>query len=186
MAMNFGIQEYIGSALLQTAAGTVTAPEGKVIVAIQILVADTLLDSLIAEDPTLYINTAQAAHIGQYTRTVNQGNSTTDKIIFDDLNTAATTKVGHIVYDSTGIRHGKVITLNPDGDSLYEIQIDASVAITNNETLHFSRPGMAPGAGGQTFTNADKLPKGFIYGRWTSVSLQSDDTDGGIICYFGN
>ena len=186
MAMNFGIQEYIGSALLQTNSQTVTAPEGKVIVAIQVLAADTLLDSLIAEDPTLYINTAQAAHIGQYTRTVNQSNSTTDKIIFDDLNTAATTKVGHIVYDSTGIRHGKVIALDPDGDSLYEIQIDASVAITNNETLHFSRPGMAPGAGGEVFTNGDKLPVGFIYGRWTSVSLETTDADGGIICYFGN
>ena len=186
MAMNLGHQEYLGSALLQTAAGTVTAPEGKVIVAIQFLIKDQTLSSLVAEDPTLYINTAQASHIGQYTRTVNQSNSTTDKIIFDDLNTAATTKVGHIVYDSTGIRHGKVVALDPDGDSLYEIQIDASVAITNNETLHFSRPGMAPGAGGQALTNADKFPEGFIYGRWTSVSLQSDDTDGGIICYFGN
>jgi len=186
MAMNFGIQEFIGSALSQTAAQTITAPEGKVIVAIQFLIKDQTLSSLVAEDPTLYANTAQAAHIGQYTRTVNQGNDTTDKIIFDDLNTAATTKVGHIVYDSTGIRHGKVIALDPDGDSLYEIQIDASVAITNNETLHFSRPGMAPGAGGETLTNADKFPEGFIYGRWTSVSLQSDDTDGGIICYFGN
>ena len=186
MAMNFGIQEFIGSALSQTAAQTITAPEGKVIVAIQFLIKDQTLSSLVAEDPTLYTNTAQAAHIGQYTRTVNQSSATTDKIIFDDLNTAATTKVGHIVYDSTGIRHGKVIKLNPDGDSLYEIQIDASVAITNNETLHFSRPGMAPGAGGETLTNADKFPEGFIYGRWTSVSLQSDDADGGIICYFGN
>tara|TARA_R110002072_G_scaffold132830_1_gene273118 strand:+ start:326 stop:886 length:561 start_codon:yes stop_codon:yes gene_type:complete len=186
MAMNFGQQEYLGSALLQTNSRTLTAPEGKVIVAIQVLVADTLLDSLIAEDPTLYINTAQASHIGQYTRRVNQSNSTTNKIIFDDLNTAAATRVGHIVYDSTGIRHGKVTALDPDGDSLYEIQIDTSVAITNNEVLHFSRPGMAPGAGGEAFTNGDKLPVGFIYGRWTSVSLETTDADGGIICYFGN
>ena len=186
MAMNFGIQEFIGSALSQTAAQTITAPEGKVIVAIQFLIKDQTLSSLIAEDPTLYINTAEAAHKGQYTRQVNQSSATSNQIIFDDTNDAAATKVGEIVYDSTGIRHGKVIGLDPDGDSDYEIKIDASVALTDDEVLHFSRPGMAPGAGGQALTNADKFPEGFIYGRWTSVSLQSDDTDGGIICYFGN
>ena len=185
--MNFGTREYIGSALSQTAGNTITAPEGKVIVAINFIGADQKLSSLIAEDPTLYINTVQKAHVGQYTRQVNQSSATSDKIIFDDLNTAATTKVGHIVYDSDGTRHGKVIALNPDGDNLYEIQIDDSVALTDNEVLSFSRPGMAPGAGGEVLTNGDVFGKDtWLYGRWTSVSIEDNDGDGGIICYFGN
>tara|TARA_R100001510_G_C7521354_1_gene116717 strand:+ start:29 stop:394 length:366 start_codon:yes stop_codon:yes gene_type:complete len=34
--------------------------------------------------------------------------------------------------------------------------------------------------------NAIIFPEGMtIYGRWTAVSLNDADTDGGIICYFG-
>ena len=34
--------------------------------------------------------------------------------------------------------------------------------------------------------SAQVFPKGLtIYGRWDSVSINAEDTDGGIICYFG-
>ena len=182
VAYGFG---QFGSALSQLAAQTVTAPEGHVIVAIQFL-ADTSLSALVAEDSARYVNTAAAAHTGEYTRTVNQSNSTTNDIIFDDLNTAATTQVGDYVYDSTGVLHGVVTTLNPNGDSLYEIRISNSVAITNDEVLHFSSRALPVGGGGQQLASADVFPKGLtIYGRWTSASLQADAATAGMICYFG-
>ena len=182
VAYGFG---QFGSTITQLAAQTVTAPENHVIVAIQFL-ADTKLSALVAEDSQRYVNTAAASHTGEYTRTVNQSNSTTNDIIFDDLNTAATTQVGDHVYDSTGVLHGTVIALNPNGDSLYEIRISNSVAITNNEVFHFSSKALPVGGGGQQLANGDIFPKGLtIYGRWTSMSINDDDADGGAICYFG-
>ena len=50
-----------GSAYCNTQTGEVVPPKGKVIVAVQFLV-DTTLTDLIAEDPSQYINTAEAAH----------------------------------------------------------------------------------------------------------------------------
>ena len=86
--------------------------------------------------------------------------------------------------------HGTVAALDPDGDNTKEIQISASVAITNDETLVFKRPDdqyvNGVGVGGLTVANDNVFPAGMtIYGRWDSVSMQSDDTDGGIIVYFG-
>ena len=183
VAYGFG---QFGSALSQLAAQTVTAPDGHVIVAIQFL-GDTSLSSLVAEDSTKYINTAAAAHTGEYTRTVNQGSSTTNKIIFDsETNAAAGTKVGDFVYDSTGVLHGTVIALDPDGDNDSEILISNSVAITDDEVLHFSSKALPVGGGGQQLASADVFPKGLtIYGRWTSASLQADAATAGMICYFG-
>jgi|TARA_R110000822_G_scaffold34364_1_gene97766 hypothetical protein len=56
--MSFGQH---GSAYCNTDAGEIVPPTGKVIVAVQFLVATTLTD-LIAEDPDQYVNTASAAH----------------------------------------------------------------------------------------------------------------------------
>ena len=183
VAYGFG---QFGSALSQLAANTITAPEGHVIVAIQFL-DNTSLSSLIAEDSTKHINTAAAAHTGEYTRTVNQGDATTNKIIFDsETNAAAGTKVGDFVYDSTGVLHGTVVALDPDGDNDSEILISNSVAITDDEVLHFSSKALPVGGGGQQLASADVFPKGLtIYGRWTSASLQADAATAGMICYFG-
>jgi hypothetical protein len=187
VAYGFG---QFGSALSQLAAKTIAAPKGLVIVAITFL-DDVGLSSLIAEDPIIYANTASASHTGDYTRIVAQGSSTTDKITFDDgsgsaiTNATAGCKVGDRVYDSTGIFHGTVIKLDPDGNDAAEIQIDASVAITDNEVLHFSQ-GSLSGGGGQQLASADIFPKGLtIYGRWTSASLATDAATAGMICYFG-
>ena len=182
-----------GSAFADTAANTITAPEELAIVAIQFL-ADTSLSALVAKDANIFVNTASSAHdSGRYTRTVNQADATTNKIIFDQENAGTSNfddiKVGDEVYDgATGVLHGTVTVLDPDGNNTKEIQISASVAITNNETLVFLRPGAisSQGVGGQTLASAQVFPAGLtIYGRWDSVSINADDADGGIICYFG-
>ena len=183
VAYGFG---QFGSALSQLAANTITAPEGHVIVAIQFL-DDTSLSALVAEDSKVFMNTAAASHRGEYTRTVNQGASTTNKIIFDsETNEAAGARVGDYVYDSTGILHGVITLLDPDGNNTSEIQISNSVAITDDEILHFSSKALPVGGGGQQLASADVFPKGLtIYGRWTSASLQADAATAGMICYFG-
>ena len=183
-----------GSAFVSDAANTITAPEGQSIIGIQFMGA-TVLSALVAKDSTKTINTAASAHsTGSFTRTVNQANATTAKIIFDQENTVSNEseiKLGDEVYDgATGVLHGTVITLDPDSDNSKEITISASVAITNNETLVFKRPNdqyvNGVGVGGLTVANDNVFPAGMtIYGRWDSVSMQSDDTDGGIIVYFG-
>ena len=183
-----------GSAFVSDAANTITAPEGQSIIGIQFMGA-TVLSALIAKDSTKTINTAASAHsTGSFTRTVNQSNATTNKIIFDQENNVSNEsqiKVGDEVYDgATGVLHGTVAALDPDGDNTKEIQISASVAITNDETLVFKRPDdqyvNGVGVGGLTVANDNIFPAGMtIYGRWDSVSMQSDDTDGGIIVYFG-
>ena len=183
-----------GSAFVSDAANTITAPEGQSIIGIQFKGA-TVLSALVAKDSTKTINTAASAHsTGSFTRTVNQSNATTNKIIFDQENNVSKNDqitIGDEVYDgATGVLHGVVATLDPDGDNTKEIQISASVAITNDETLVFKRPDdqyvNGVGVGGLTVANDNIFPAGMtIYGRWDSVSMQSDDTDGGIIVYFG-
>ena len=183
-----------GSAFVSDEANTITAPEGQSIIGIQFMGA-TVLSALIAKDSTKTINTAASAHsTGSFTRNVNQSNATTNKIIFDQENNVSNEsqiKVGDEVYDgATGVLHGTVAALDPDGDNTKEIQISASVAITNDETLVFKRPDdqyvNGVGGGGLTIANDNVFPAGMtIYGRWDSVSMQSDDTDGGIIVYFG-
>jgi hypothetical protein len=188
------ISSITGSAFVSDAANTITAPEGQSIIGIQFMGA-TVLSALIAKDSTRTINTAASAHsTGSFTRTVNQSNATTNKIIFDQENNVSKNdqiNVGDEVYDgATGVLHGTVTALDPDGDNTKEIQISASVAITNDETLVFKTPNdkyvNGIGVGGLAIANDNVFPAGMtIYGRWDSVSMQSDDTDGGIIVYFG-
>ena len=188
------VSSITGSAFASDAAQTITAPEGQSIIGI-FFMGETVLSALIAKDPTRHVNTAESANsTGSFTRTVNQSNATTNKIIFDQENNVSKEdqiKVGDEVYDgATGVLHGTVAALDPDGDNTKEIQISASVAITNDETLVFKRPNdqyvNGIGVGGLTIANDNAFPAGStIYGRWDSVSMQSDDTDGGIIVYFG-
>tara|TARA_R110000787_G_scaffold72356_1_gene161389 strand:- start:333 stop:926 length:594 start_codon:yes stop_codon:yes gene_type:complete len=183
-----------GSAFASDAAQTITAPEGQSIIGIQFM-GVTVLSALIAKDSTRTINTAASANsTGSFTRTVNLGNATTAKIIFDQENTVSNEsqiKIGDEVYDgATGVLHGTVTVLDPDSDNSKEITISASVAITDDEILVFKRPNNqyvnGVGVGGLTIANDNAFPAGStIYGRWDSVSMQSDDTDGGIIVYFG-
>ena len=75
-----------------------------------------------------------------FTRQVNQANSTTNDIIFDDTNAASGVQFGDYVFDSDGTTvHGTVTALDPNSDSVYEIRISNNAAITNNEVLTFVR-----------------------------------------------
>tara|TARA_R110002167_G_scaffold246782_1_gene452376 strand:+ start:18 stop:377 length:360 start_codon:yes stop_codon:yes gene_type:complete len=56
-------------------------------------------------------------------------------------------------------------------------------------TAYFSHTAVvtANGGGADATAVAQVFPAGLtIYGRWTSVTLNPADSDGGIICYFGN
>ena len=191
VAYGFG---QFGSAFADSTANTITAPEGLAIVAIQFTEA-CKLSALVAKDANLFPNTVSAAHDGgRYTKTVNQANATTNKIIFDQENAGTgdfdDIAVGDEVYDGvTGVLHGTVTALDPDGDNTKEIQISASVAITNNEVLTFLRPGAisSQGGGGMTLDSSNEFPKGLtIVGRWDSVSLGTiAAAGGGLIAYFG-
>lgn len=187
VAYNFG---QLGSTALIAENNTVTAPEGMAIVAVTFTV-DSEVSSLVSKDATNFVNTASAAHsTGTYTRTVDQTNATTNKIIFDQENAGTgdndNIEVGDEVYDSDGTLHGTVAALNPDSDNTKEIQISASVAITNNETLTFVKINKMGhrGAGGMALTNAVTFAGGTtIYGRWDSISL--NDAASAAIVYFG-
>ena len=186
-AYNFG---QMGSAFSDLAANTITAPETMAIVCITFL-AETELSSLVAKDSTLFPNTAAAAHsITGLTRTVNQSSSTTAEIIMDQENyvsQADQIQLGDEVYDgATGVFHGTVITLDPNGNSTKTITISASAALTNNEVLSFRRPDAINnvGNGGLIVDASNTFAAGTsIYGRWESVSL--NDNDGMILAYFG-
>ena len=52
----------VGCSVLTAAADSLTPPSGCVIIAIQVLEASTKIDSLVAEDPSRWMNTASAAH----------------------------------------------------------------------------------------------------------------------------
>jgi hypothetical protein len=191
------VSSITGSAFVSDAANTITAPEGQSIIGIQFMGA-TVLSALIAKDSTRHVNTAASANsTGSFTRTVNMTGASTAKIIFDQENIDADDKsyqgieIGDEVYDgATGVLHGTVTVLDPDGDNSKEITISATVTVTDDETLVFKRPNdkytNGIGVGGLTIANDNIFPAGMtIYGRWDSVSMQSDDTDGGIIVYFG-
>ena len=190
VAYGFG---QFGSAFADTAANTITAPEELAIVAIQFL-ADTSLSALVAKDANLFPNTASSAHdSGRYTRTVDGATSSATKVIFDQENAGTGNedeiKVGDELYTtSTGVLIGTVTALDPDTDNTKEISISASSSISDGITLTFLRPGAInnQGVGGQQLASAQVFPKGStIYGRWDSVSINADDSDGGIIAYFG-
>ena len=181
-----------GSAFTDTGGNTLRPPEGLSIVAIQFL-ADTVLDSLVAKNANVTINTVSASHTdGLFTRKVNQGTASTNQIAFDDTNAASGVAIGDEIYQTTGVLLGTVTALDPDGDNASEIQYSTTTTITDDEVLSFIRPNVSSGegVGGQaigTGSGDQKFPKGMtIYGRWDAVSMQAtSDADGGIIVYFG-
>ena len=191
------VSRITGSAFIDANANTVTAPKGQAIIGVFFLAAAGL-DSLIAKDATKDINTASSSNsTGAYTRTVNQGNATTNKIIFDEENFISKTnqvEVGDEVYDgTTGVLHGTVTALDPDGNNTKEIQISASVAITDDEVLAFQKTNIhgkgyinGIGTGGMTLASGNLFPAGStIYGNWESLSLAADAGTAGAVVYFG-
>jgi len=182
-----------GSAFADAAANTVTAPQGQAIIGIQVIGDETnvvVVDSLIAVDATKNFNTASAAgSTGRFTRTVNGAVSTAAKVIFDEENAAnGGIKAGDKIFNAAGTQLAVVLALDPDGNNTKEISTVANFSAIDDLVLTFVRDGEFTnvGTGGQTFANNNKLLSGItIYGAWKSVSLNTDDSDGGIIVYFG-
>jgi hypothetical protein len=114
----------MGSGHTKTAATTLYAPTGKVIVAIQVLNAAVFFDALVAD----------ASYIGAGSATVDDG-------------------VSYIGTGTQFLANGE----DDDGDTVTSEAIAATVAFPANS---------------------------MTYGRWTSVSLQTDSTHG-IIVYYG-
>ena len=187
------VSRITGSAFADTAANTIVAPEGQAIIGIQVIGDETnvvVLDSLVAVDATRDFNTVSAAgSTGRFTRTVDGEVSSAAKVIFDQENDAndGGIKPGDKIYTDAGVLLATVLALNPDGDNTKEISTVAAFSASDGAALTFTRPGGFDnvGAGGQAFANTNKLLSGTtIYGTWSSVSLNTNDTDGGIIVYF--
>ena len=183
VAYGFG---QFGSAFADTAANTITAPETLAIIAIQFL-ADTSLSALVAKDVNLFPNTVGAAHDrGHQTIQLNGTVSSSATIAFDVTTASLGLKLGDEVYlTTTGALLGTIVTLGTSN-----IVISATTSITDDHYISVVTPNKTgddlEGTGGQALAAAQVFPKGLtIYGRWDSVSLNADDTDGGIICYFG-
>tara|TARA_R100000322_G_scaffold268_1_gene202 strand:- start:20 stop:610 length:591 start_codon:yes stop_codon:yes gene_type:complete len=188
VAYGFG---QFGSAFADTAANTITAPETLAIVAIQFL-ADTSLSALVAKDVNLFPNTVGAAHDrGHQTIQVDGAVSSAANIQFNNDVTCASLglKLGDEVYlTATGALLGTITVLNVGNTRT--ITISATTSISDDHYVSIVTPNKTgddlEGTGGQALAAAQVFPKGLtIYGRWDSVSLNADDTDGGIICYFG-
>ena len=189
--VDYGFGQF-GSAFVDTAANTITAPESLAIVAIQFL-ADTSLSALVAKDANLFPAIGTTAHdSGHYTRTVDGATSSSTRAVFDEENDVGPSdkiEIGDELYlASTGALISTVTAINPDDDNTKEISIADSSSISDGVTIAFLKPNKvgSQGVGGQALAAAQVFPKGLtIYGRWDSVSMNATDADGGIIVYFG-
>ena len=187
------VSRITGSAFADTAANTITAPQGQAIIAIQAIGStdeEIVLSSLVAVDATRDFNTVSAAgSTGRFTRTVNGAVSTAAKVIFDEENAAnGGIKPGDKIFNAVGTQLAVVLALNPDGDNTKEISTVANFSASDGDVLTFVRDGefANAGTGGQTFANNNKIPVGImLYGTWESVSLNADALTGGLIAYFG-
>jgi len=187
------VSRITGSAFADTAANTITAPQGQAIIAIQAIGTtdeEILLSSLVAVDATRDFNTVSAAgSTGRFTRTVNGAVSSAAKAIFDEENAAnGGIKPGDKIFSAVGTQLAVVLALDPDGDNTKEISTVANFSASDDDVLTFVRDGEFTnvGTGGQTFANNNKIPVGImLYGTWESVSLQADALTGGLIAYFG-
>jgi len=187
------VSRITGSAFADTAANTITAPQGQAIIAIQAIGTtdeEILLSSLVAVDATRDFNTVSAAgSTGRFTRTVNGAVSSAAKVIFDEENAAnGGIKPGDKIFSAVGTQLAVVLALDPDGDNTKEISTVANFSASDDDVLTFVRDGEFTnvGTGGQTFANNNKIPVGImLYGTWESVSLHQDALAGGLIAYFG-
>lgn len=75
-------------------------------------------------------------HPTRFFRKVDQPTGTTNKIIFEDENSFHEVGLGDLVYRNQTLL-AAVTALDPDGDNTKEVEISASIAITDEETLFF-------------------------------------------------
>ena len=184
-----------GSAYTDLVANKITAPHGKVIIAIQCVGdhgVDNVIANVVAEDPSMYAGSPTAAHTGTASDTANDGSSTVAAGTAITMTTSYATKgyaVGWYV-DGVGVPYGtKVTEVNVGGDPL-EIKLDNAFECTD-QTIYFTDPtDTTHGSGGRSFTDGTDLTicpnQGtFLYGRWVSCEIGADTQKSGLICYFG-
>lgn len=166
-------------------------PDGMVVVAIQCL-GDTEFDTLTAEDPTQFMNTASAAH-GIASQAVHSGGGTANYLNSQYILMAATAtaSLGDSVYSDAGVFLARIAekgTLVMSGGGELStgaaIKLDRAATIADGATLLFANKGQ--GGGGHALAITNVFPKGMtIYGRWSAVSLAADQNSDGAVCYFG-
>jgi len=186
----------------------VYAPQGKVIVAVQFIAANSFT-TLTAEKRAVGASGTSHAHqplpefasLGVAANDLGDcvitGASSSKTTVTHTANTAGVggssaikvgmqvVSVGDADYPRDGLK-GKPVTIVSITDAThFEVSSNASSTALSSQSLaglslHSS------GYGGQAVDNAQKFPTGIIiYGRWTNVELKTADADGGIICYFG-
>ena len=183
-----------GSAYTDLAANKITAPHGKVIIAIQALgdhASDNVLTNVVAEDSTMYANTVASAHTGTTSDTVDEGAGISGAATFT-MDTSYVTKgyaVGWFV-DGVGIPYGTKVAAVNVGGAAKEITLDTDVTLSDAQTIYFTNPtDTTHGTGGRQLddgTDVIVVTNGSImHGRWHSVQLGSDANAAGLVCYFG-
>ena len=184
-----------GSAYTDLVANKITAPHGKVIIAIQALgdhAVDNVLTNVVAEDSTMYVNTVHSAHTGTVSDTTNEGTASITAGTAITMTTNYSTKKYAVGWyaDGVGIPYGTKVTAVNVGSDEKEIKLDGAFANTNGQTVYFTNPtDTTHGTGGRQFddgTDVTVVSNGsIIHGRWHSVQLGSDANGAGLICYFG-
>lgn len=163
-------------------------PDGKVVVSIQCL-GDTAFDLLVSEDPNRFLNTAGAAHgTANITVTGSGGTATEGAGFIDTTGTPATSLIGKSLYLSTTgafLAKVKAVGFAANGDvDASTLEMDRNVTIANSAVLAVTDSDQ--GSGGHQLATANIFPKGItIHGRWTVVSLASDQNSDGAILYLG-
>ena len=179
------------------AASQLRPPKGMVIVAIQFLADNTPTELTAAtEDNASFPGYAVAAHNGDAFDTVDVSgaaiNSGATEILIHNTNAAVGVAIGDFV-NGAGFAYGtKVTAINTSAnDKKFTIDTAITANMVDDQPVYFTTPwkgsNTTEGSGGVAFNDGTdvKFPKGLtIYGRWVSVTPQSDD-DGGVICYFG-
>ena len=182
-----------GSAYSDATANKITAPHGKVIIAIQavgVTTSSNILVELVAEDSSLFANSVAAAHIGTTSDTVDESGDVSGAATFT-MDTSYVTKgyaIGWYV-DGVGIPYGTKVAAVNVGESATEITLDTNVDLVDAQTIYFTNPNdSVHGTGGRnitTGTNMALVSEGHtIFGRWHTVR-PADGDGNGIIAYFG-
>tara|TARA_R100001510_G_C7645984_1_gene203288 strand:+ start:12 stop:599 length:588 start_codon:yes stop_codon:yes gene_type:complete len=187
VAYNYG---QLGSAITDSTSGTLYAPKGGVIIAIQTLATTTFDTSggLISELQTgrlgapEFFNTEAAANdSGDTTSTASTSGSSTT-LTLGAANSDIS--VGMII-ESIGDTDIPVSLTAPTTVVAYDGATTVTMSAAHNvssQTVGFFHPNNSTGRGGLQMDVSDVIPAGMtIYGRWTSINLAG----GRVIAYFG-
>lgn len=112
---------------------------------------------------------------------MRQGDS--DLIAFGQLGSTFSKSSGETVKPPSGKR---IIAITFLADSQLSALTAAGTKNLDRSFNHTDEGAALAADNGEPVVDGTIFPKGLtIYGKWTEVSLLSNDADGGIICYFG-